>query len=82
MAALLAPSSQRLPPILDLIHRATQPHSPNLLTLGNNDANTYYLTRCAEEKSKPQPSIPTAQAVPSGALIPISALCPPSSSTT
>jgi site-specific DNA-methyltransferase (cytosine-N4-specific) len=26
---------------------------PNLLTLGNNDANGYYLTRCAEEKIKP-----------------------------
>ncbi len=29
---------------------------PNLLTLGNNDANGYYLTRCAEEKIKPHPA--------------------------
>jgi site-specific DNA-methyltransferase (cytosine-N4-specific) len=29
---------------------------PNLLTLGNNDANGYYLTRCAEEKMKPHPA--------------------------
>jgi site-specific DNA-methyltransferase (cytosine-N4-specific) len=29
---------------------------PNLLTLGNNDANGYYLTRCAEEKTKPHPA--------------------------
>ena len=29
---------------------------PNLLTLGNNDANGYYLTRCAEEKIKPLPA--------------------------
>jgi DNA modification methylase len=29
---------------------------PNLLTLGNNDANGYYLSRCAEEKTKPHPA--------------------------
>ena len=29
---------------------------PNLLTLGNNDANGYYLTRCAEESIKPHPA--------------------------
>jgi site-specific DNA-methyltransferase (cytosine-N4-specific) len=29
---------------------------PNPLTLGNNDANGYYLTRCAEEKIKPHPA--------------------------
>lgn len=29
---------------------------PNLLTMGNNDANGYYLTRCAEENIKPHPA--------------------------
>ncbi|HXP59492.1 MAG TPA: site-specific DNA-methyltransferase [Dongiaceae bacterium] len=29
---------------------------PNLLTLGNNDANGYYLRRCAEETIKPHPA--------------------------
>jgi len=29
---------------------------PNLLTLGNNDSNGYYLKRCAEEKIKPHPA--------------------------
>jgi site-specific DNA-methyltransferase (cytosine-N4-specific) len=29
---------------------------PNLLTLGNNDANGYYLKSCAEEKIRPHPA--------------------------
>jgi site-specific DNA-methyltransferase (cytosine-N4-specific) len=29
---------------------------PNVLTLGNNDSNGYYLKRCAEEKVKPHPA--------------------------
>jgi len=29
---------------------------PNLLSLGNNDSNGYYLKRCAEEKIKPHPA--------------------------
>ncbi len=29
---------------------------PNLLTLGNNDSNGYYLKRCAEEKIRPHPA--------------------------
>ncbi len=29
---------------------------PNLLTLGNNDSNGYYLRRCAEEGIKPHPA--------------------------
>ena len=29
---------------------------PNLLTMGNNDSNGYYLKRCAERKLKPHPA--------------------------
>jgi site-specific DNA-methyltransferase (cytosine-N4-specific) len=42
-----------------ITHKFTEQNGsipPNVLTLGNNDANGYYLKRCAEEKMKPHPA--------------------------
>lgn len=42
-----------------ITHKFTQQAGsipPNLLTLGNNDSNGYYLKRCAEENIKPHPA--------------------------